>query len=449
VTKFSIIFLCFFLNTIYQSDDLNKEFANYETERAQLYIPQYENSYQENFASIALPDKLLLFKRFYEKYDSIFKKFDRTKLSIDDKINLDHIQYIISLQLKRFSLEINFKQQNDTIPRLGLYQLKDNKQWYQYYAKLYTSVETDPDEILKYGEAEVKKANAEIKRIQKDMGYENRDTDFYTYLKSEKFYLKNTNRIEKVYRKKESIIRSNLYKLFEITDVPNFDIVAASNGAITMTPGVYQPGRFVYDLSDGRQNKRIMDFLMIHEAIPGHHYQYYIRSKNKKNKPLFTENVFYAGNTEGWATYTESLGKELGLYQSPEIELSKWEWDLVRSLRLILDVGIHYYGWSFEKALAFWNENIKGQDDIAYREITRVIYWPGQSLAYKIGARKIEEFKTRLHVTDSTLKKFHSVFLSFSAMPIEVIEKNIDEVYNTRLSFASAKDVLKLSPVTQ
>jgi uncharacterized protein (DUF885 family) len=85
-----------------------------------------------------------------------------------------------------------------------------------------------------------------------------------------------------------------------------------------------------------------------------------------------------------------------------------------------------------DKAFALWNENVKGQDDIAYREITRVIYWPGQSLSYKIGARKIEEFKSRLHVTDSTIKKFHSVFLSFSAEPLEVIEKNIVEAYNAR-----------------
>jgi len=228
------------------------------------------------------------------------------------------------------------------------------------------------------------------------------------------------------------VIRKNLHKLFEITDVPDFDIIAATNGPITMTPGVYQSGRFVYDFSDGRQNVRVMDFLLIHEGIPGHHYQYSLRSKNKKNKPAFTQNVSYSGDTEGWAAYAESLGKELGLYQGPETELSKWEWDVVRSLRLMLDVGIHYYGWSTDKAFAFWNENIKGQDDIAYREITRVIYWPGQSLAYKIGARKIEEFKNRLHITDSTLKKFHSVFLSFSGMPLEITEKNIAEVYNSK-----------------
>src|SRR6188768_887955 len=158
MTKLSILFLCVFLNTSYQNDDLGKEFSNYEKERVQLSIPGNVFSYQQNFASIASIDNLLLFKKFYEKYDSIFKKIDRSKLSLDEKINLDHIQYIVSLQLRRFSLEMNFKQQNEAIPKLGLYMLKDHESWYRYYAKLYTSLETDPDEMFKYGEAGVKKA---------------------------------------------------------------------------------------------------------------------------------------------------------------------------------------------------------------------------------------------------------------------------------------------------
>lgn len=202
MTKFSILFLCLFLNTSYQNDDLDKEFFNYESERSQLNIPGYGFGYQWNFATIAPIDTLLLFKKFYEKHDSILKKFDRNKLSINDKINLDHLQYIVSLQLKRFSLEINFEKQKDTVSALGLYRLRDHEHWYRYYAKLYTSLETDPDEMFKYGEAEVKRVNAEINRIQKQLGYENRDKDFYTYLKSEKFYLTKTNKIEKKIQRK-------------------------------------------------------------------------------------------------------------------------------------------------------------------------------------------------------------------------------------------------------
>lgn len=399
-----------------------------------MNIPRYGYNYLENFANIAPIDHLVLFKKFYEKYDSIFKKFDRSKLPIDDRINLDHLQYIVSLQLRRFSLEINFRQQNDTIPNKGLYILKDHKDWYRYYAKLYTSLEMNPDDMFKYGEAEVKRVNAEITRIQKQMGYEFRSDEFYAYLNSEKFYLTKTNKIEKKYREKESLIRNNLHKFFENTTVPKFSIAASQNKSSMASPGIYINGLnlFVYNFWEGKQNVRAMGFLIIHEGIPGHHYQYSTQLKNSVNKPAFAQKASYSGNFEGWASYAENLGKELGLYQTPEEELSKWEWDLVRSVRVMLDVGIHYYGWSMEKAIEFWNENIKGQGDIAYREITRAIYWPGQSLSYKIGAMKIEEFKSRLQVTDTTIKKFHSVFLSFSNEPLEVIEKNIEEIYHAR-----------------
>ena len=432
MTKLSILFLCVLLNTNYQNDNLDKEFSNYEKERVQLNIPAYGYNYLYNFSNIAHIDQLVSFKKFYEKYDSVFKNFDRNRLSTGDKINLDHIRYIVSLQLKRFLLEMDFRQQNDTIPNKGLYILKDHKEWYRYYAKLYTSLEMDPDDMFKYGEAEVRRVKAEIYRIQKQMGYEDRDDDFYTYLKSEKFYLTKTNKIEKKFKEKESVIRKNLHKFFEYTTVPEFSITASQNTSQLAAPAIYSNGRFVYNFWDGKLNVRTMDFLVIHEGIPGHHYQFSLKVKNGINKPAFAQNVHYSGNTEGWASYTESLAKELGLYQNAEEELSKWEWDLVRSVRVVLDVGIHYYGWSMEKAIEFWNENIKGQGDIAYREITRAIYWPGQSLAYKIGAMKIEEFKTRLHVTDTTIKKFHSVFLSFSTEPLEVIERNIAEVYNAR-----------------
>ena len=432
MTKLSILFLWLFLNTSYQDDNLGKEFSNYEKERAQLNIPGYGYNYLNNFANIPPIEHLVLFKKFYEKYDSVFKKFDRSNLPIDDRINLDHIQYIISLRLRRLTLEMNFKQQNDTIPNKGLYILKDHQDWYRYYAKLYTSLEMDPDDLFKYGEAEVKRVKAEIYRIQKQMGYEYRDDDFYTYLKSEKFYLTKTNKIEKKFKEKESVIRKNLHKFFEYTTVPEFSIAATQNTSQLASPGVYSNGRFVYNFWDGRLNARTMDFLIIHEGIPGHHYQFSLKAKNGINKPAFAQNISYSGNTEGWASYTEGLAKELGLYQTSEEELSKWEWDLVRSVRVVLDVGIHYHGWSMEKAIEFWNENIKGQGDIAYREITRAIYWPGQSLAYKIGAMKIEEFKNRLHVTNTTIKKFHTVFLGFSTEPLEVIERNIAEVYNAR-----------------
>ena len=172
--------------------------------------------------------------------------------------------------------------------------LKDHENWYRYYAKLYTSVETDPDEMFKYGEAEVKKAKEEINRIQKQMGYENRDNDFYTYLKSEKFYLTKTNKIENKYRGKESVIRKNLHKLFENTEVPEFIITASDYTSSTMSPGEYVRSKnsFVYNFKDGKQNVRLMSFLIIHEGIPGHHYQFSLLNKKQDKQTCLCKKYF-------------------------------------------------------------------------------------------------------------------------------------------------------------
>jgi hypothetical protein len=115
MTKLSLLILYVLLSTSYQIDSLDKEFSNYEEERVQLNIPRYGYNYLENFANIAPIDHLVLFKKFYEKYDSVFKKFDRSNISINDKINLDHIQYIISLPTKKINTRSEF-QSSKTIP---------------------------------------------------------------------------------------------------------------------------------------------------------------------------------------------------------------------------------------------------------------------------------------------------------------------------------------------
>lgn len=268
------------------------------------------------------------------------------------------------------------------------------------------------------------------------MGYNNNDPAFYKSLKDDQFFLTDTNTIVKLYRQKEAVVRKNLSKLFEDTIVPPLSIRTWPFATTMMPPAIYQSTllSFDYNFSSLKHNIRAMDWVFNHEGIPGHHYQFSIRDKNNKNKPAFVSNYFYPGTAEGWACYTEYLGKDLGQYITPPEELGKWEWDLVRSARIVLDVGIHYYGWDKEKALSYWKQNIKGQDEIAEREITRVTNWPAQALSYKVGAMKIEALKKSLKVDSATIKKFHSAILFFSSEPWEVTEQNIEKVFSGKIA---------------
>jgi uncharacterized protein (DUF885 family) len=134
------------------------------------------------------------------------------------------------------------------------------------------------------------------------------------------------------------------------------------------------------------------------------------------------------GLSEGWAAYAETLGKELGVYQTIFDELGEYEWDLVRSVRLPLDVGINYYGWTDQEALAFWKKNIRGRDDIAVREINRVRTWPAQVVTYKYGSAQILQWKTVLKKQQGNgfdIKDFHDRILNHGSLPLFLVKNNV------------------------
>jgi len=150
---------------------------------------------------------------------------------------------------------------------------------------------------------------------------------------------------------------------------------------------------------------------------------------NKRhNNSEVQKQFYYLGLSEGWAAYTEELGKQLGVYKTPYDELGKWEWDIVRSVRVPMEVGINYYGWTDEQALAFWKKNITGQDDIAMREIARVKRWPAQSITYKYGALQIMQWKATLQKREGKrfdIKQFHDKILQHGSLPIFMVKKNV------------------------
>jgi uncharacterized protein (DUF885 family) len=197
--------------------------------------------------------------------------------------------------------------------------------------------------------------------------------------------------------------------------------------ALAQTPGYYNNGTFYYNLTDKPYNTRAYDWLFIHEGIPGHHYQHFTSPAH----PSAVQSLFfYYGFAEGWGAYAEELGKELGLYKTPYAELGKWEWDIVRSVRVPLDVGINYYGWTDEQALAFWKKNIRRQDDIAPREIARIKRWPAQVVTYKYGALQILHWKEELQKKQGAkfdIKAFHSKVLANGTLPLPLIRERVFE----------------------
>jgi len=137
---------------------------------------------------------------------------------------------------------------------------------------------------------------------------------------------------------------------------------------------------------------------------------------------------YYLGLEEGWGAYCEELGKDLGVYKTPYDELGKWEWDLVRSVRVPMDIGLNYYGWTDEQALAFWKKNIKNQDDIALREIARVKRWPAQCITYKYGAAQIMQWRQAIQKREGTkfnIRNFHDRILNLGSLPVFMVKERV------------------------
>jgi uncharacterized protein (DUF885 family) len=146
----------------------------------------------------------------------------------------------------------------------------------------------------------------------------------------------------------------------------------------------------------------------------------------RKETPL-QQLFLYPGNFEGWGCYVEYYGKELGLYKDVYCYLGKCEWDLVRSARLVLDAGIHYYGWSHQQALAYWNATIPSQHEIAEREVSRVTNWPGQTLSYKVGAACIMQLRKAWQERHQgrSVVGFHKWFMQMGNCPLVVLKNNL------------------------
>jgi hypothetical protein len=179
-----------------------------------------------------------------------------------------------------------------------------------------------------------------------------------------------------------------------------------------------------------------MPSLAYHEAIPGHHFQ--ISIAQELDLPFFRNNTFFTAYAEGWALYAEQLAWELGWYEDdPYGNLGRLQYEIFRAARLVVDTGIHAKGWTFDEALTYMNENVGFNPYVVNLdfEVSRYIAWPGQATAYKVGMLKILELRQKAidQLGDQfDLKEFHSVVLGNGSMPLDILEKVVENYIDSK-----------------
>lgn len=233
-------------------------------------------------------------------------------------------------------------------------------------------------------------------------------------------------------------MQPQLNKLFNMTPKTAFEVrqteaFRAASSSAEYNPGTpdgSRPGVFYAPILDAtKYNYTGMETLFLHEAIPGHHYQISLQYENEE-LPKFRRFLWYGAYGEGWALYTEALGKELGLYTDPYQYFGNLGDEIHRAIRLVVDVGLHSKGWTREQAIKYMVDNEAISNESAIAEIERYMAIPAQALSYKIGQLKILELRKKAESalgSDFNIGLFHDEVLKYGCLPLDVLDKIISD----------------------
>ena len=321
----------------------------------------------------------------------------------------------------------------------GIYNLPNGYKWYENLANNHTTTALTPDEIHQIGLDEVARIKDEMKKIIESLNWEGSFDDFLNFLRSDpQFYYETEEELFQAYLATTKRIDPHTLKLFKTLPRTPYGIKAIPKESAPDTTTAYymrpspdgtRAGYFYVNLYRPEvRPKYEIEVLSVHEAVPGHHLQIAL-AMELENIPNFRKYSGYTAFIEGWGLYSESLGEEMGLYQDPYSKFGALTYDMWRAVRLVVDTGMHYKGWSRQKAIDYFKDNAAKTEQDIINEIDRYLIMPGQALAYKIGQLKILELKEKAkkELGESfSIKDFHSVILEQGSLPLDIVEERFD-----------------------
>jgi uncharacterized protein (DUF885 family) len=317
--------------------------------------------------------------------------------------------------------------------------LPNGPAFYAHAIREFTTLDMTPEEIHNLGLREVERIGGEMNAVMKNVGFAGDFAAFLQFLRTDpRFYAKTPDELlaraawicKRMDGKLPSLFKTLPRLPYTVAPVPA-DIapkytsgryVGASFGSTQ--PGIYWVNTYMLD-SRPLYN---LEALTLHESVPGHHLQIAL-SRELGDLPNFRRFSYISAFGEGWGLYCEWLGLEAGFYTDPYSNFGRLTYEMWRACRLVVDTGIHAKGWTRQQAIDYMATRTALPLHEVETEVDRYISWPGQALAYKLGELKIKELRARAEKALGTrfdVREFHDVVLGSGAVPLGVLEDNVN-----------------------
>jgi len=380
-------------------------------------------------------------------FNDFSKKLDKLDLSgpVKTRYLSEAEAILVTIVKSSYQKIIDFlsTQETKATDNFGVWKYKDGAEYYQFQLDGYTTLGLTPEQIHATGLQEVERIHQEIYGIMEATQFEGTLQDFFEFMRTDpQFYYPDNQKGRDAYLNQVNVIMdtltANIDQLFN--GLPSIPFVVKAvepyreesagiafyqrGKADGSRPGIYYAN--LYTMQDMPTYK--LENLAYHEAIPGHHLQISIALETK-GMPSFRKYGGYSVYSEGWALYSETLPKEVGLYKDPYSDFGRLSGELWRACRLVVDTGIHHYRWTREEGIEYYRSNTANPEGECVKMVERHIVWPGQAVSYKIGMLKIQELRQYAHTElgeKFSLQDFHDIVLKNGAMTMDILQ---DVVY--------------------
>ena len=321
----------------------------------------------------------------------------------------------------------------------GIWANKDGDACYAYLVQSFTTTDLTPDQVYRIGVADVARIEPQLLAVVHQLGYKDLRSFHQALVDNPKEHAQSGAQLIALYQHYVDQMEPKLPDLVaKLPSAPLKVVAMPSFGSADQVPADYQPGT-----PDGSRpgeirvnttdaSKRLLtqvEAIAYHEGVPGHHLQISL-AQEQTGIPEFRRFEMYTAFVEGWAFYSEQLGKEVGFYRDPYSEYGMLENQMWSAVRLVVDTGVHSKHWTRDQMVQYFHDHTAMDDITIQEEVDRYTAWPGQALAYDMGRLKILELRAEAQKAlgkNFDLRAFHDEVLDSGALPLDILQQRVEE----------------------